>query len=154
MKLYLVQHGQAMSKEENPDRPLTDNGRSDVEKVADFLKNAGTNVEKIIHSGKTRAEQTAAIIASKLNPTSGVIQEEGLTPNDPVGVMIKELQETYKDIIIVGHLPYLGKLASSLLTNSESANVVMFQQGGCLCLERTEEGTWHIAWIIVPSILS
>jgi len=30
MRVYLVQHGEAVSKEENPDRPLSEKGAADV----------------------------------------------------------------------------------------------------------------------------
>jgi phosphohistidine phosphatase len=32
MKLYLMQHGQAMAKEQDPERPLTQQGRQDVDR--------------------------------------------------------------------------------------------------------------------------
>jgi len=63
MRLYLVQHGKAKSKDEDPDRPLTDQGRNDIKKVAVFLaENAGLKVTSIYHSGKTRARQTAEVL--------------------------------------------------------------------------------------------
>jgi len=34
MKLYLVQHGEANSKAEDPQRPLAERGRGDVARVA------------------------------------------------------------------------------------------------------------------------
>ena len=37
MKLYLVQHGEALPKEINSDRPLSDQGRQDLEQFARFL---------------------------------------------------------------------------------------------------------------------
>ena len=66
MRLYLVQHGEAMSKDENPERPLTAKGRKNVTKTAKFLKKKGIRVRKIFHSTKLRAKQTAQIIASLL----------------------------------------------------------------------------------------
>ena len=44
MKLYLVQHGQAVSKEEDPERPLSEQGREDVRRVATRLGEAGVRV--------------------------------------------------------------------------------------------------------------
>ena len=38
MKLFLVQHGKAETKETNPLRPLTEQGREDVSKIAEFIK--------------------------------------------------------------------------------------------------------------------
>lgn len=154
MKLYLIQHGEAMTKEENKDRPLNDKGINDIGRTANFLKKAEVTVDKIIHSTKTRAKQTADIIAKKLNPNKGVIQKEGIAPNDPICNIVKEIKGIDEDIMIVGHLPYLSKLAGALLVNSESADIVVFKQGGALCLEQPEDNLWHILWMIVPELLS
>jgi len=62
MRLYLVQHGEAKREEEDPSRPLTENGRREVEIVAKFLSEAGIKIDKILHSGKLRAAQTAEIL--------------------------------------------------------------------------------------------
>ncbi len=37
MKVYLVQHGEAESKEVNPQRPLTEQGMRDVQRIAEAL---------------------------------------------------------------------------------------------------------------------
>jgi phosphohistidine phosphatase len=55
--------------------------------------------------------------------------------------------------MIVGHLPFLGKLASALLTGSESVSPVAFRQGGVICLQRNEGMTWQVAWMVIPDIL-
>jgi hypothetical protein len=57
--IFLVQHGEAVTKEENPDRPLTESGRQTVEQVADWAARVGLPVGQIRHSGKLRAQQTA-----------------------------------------------------------------------------------------------
>jgi len=56
--------------------------------------------------------------------------------------------------MIVGHLPFLGKLASLLLTGCESANTVAFKQGGIVCLSRSELKQWQINWMVTPEILA
>ena len=63
MKLYLVQHGEAHAKNVDPERPLTERGHGDVARLAAFLSRAGVRVERVIHSGKLRAEQTAGVLA-------------------------------------------------------------------------------------------
>src|ERR671919_59444 len=60
VRLYLVQHGEAKSEAEDPDRPLTDRGADQVRQVATLAGAAGlVMVERVVHSGKTRARQTA-----------------------------------------------------------------------------------------------
>jgi len=65
----------------------------------------------------------------------------------------KEILESHEDIVIVGHLPFLGRLAASLLTGRKSPGVVVFQQGEMMCLERGEDSFRQVAWMIIPEIL-
>ena len=63
MHVYLVQHGKAKSAEEDPNRGLSDEGRNEVQRVAEFLSELRITVSLIQHSGKTRAEETAHLLA-------------------------------------------------------------------------------------------
>jgi phosphohistidine phosphatase len=154
MNIYLVQHGKPVPKEENPDRPLSKHGERDMEKMADFLKKAGVKIEDVFHSGKTRAVQTATILISRLNPGKEGCKKEGLSPLDDVKTIAEEIKQRKNDLMIVGHLPHLAKLASFLVTESEFNAVVDFQQGGVLCLHLDEEEkNWTVAWMVVPEII-
>ena len=153
MKLYLIQHGEATAEEIDPSRPLTGKGQSDVQKIASFLKGAGVRPVTILHSGKTRAQQTAEIITAQLGPDCHVREREGLAPSDPAKALANELSGMANDLMIVGHLPFLGKLASMLLAGSEAKNLVAFRQGGVVCLQRNEDQTWQLAWMVTPEIL-
>ena len=153
MKLYLIQHGESTTEEVDPSRPLTAKGRSDVEKIAFFLRGAGVRPSLILQSGKTRARQTAEILATQLGPDFQVKEREGLAPNDSVHGLLKEVSEIPNDLMIVGHLPFLGKLASTLLAGSEVKHLVAFRQGGVACLQRNEDQTWQVAWMITPELL-
>jgi phosphohistidine phosphatase len=59
MDLYLMQHGQATTETEDPERPLTDAGRAAVQRVAKRARAADVRISGCLHSGKLRAEQTA-----------------------------------------------------------------------------------------------
>jgi len=153
MKVYLVQHGKAATKETDPIRPLTEEGQRDVRKVAEFIKPLSLCLDCIRHSGKIRAEQTAEILASVIKTNRGIMERKGLAPNDDVAALKDELSSAEDDIMIVGHLPFLGKLASLLVAGSESAEVAEFKQGGIVCLERREDEKWRINWMITPELL-
>lgn len=157
MRLYLVQHGEAKPKQQDPQRHLTEKGLRDVRKAADFIRPLGLSVDAVWHSGKARAARTAEILASVITVSQGALQREGLAPNDPVGVTAKELSSFDEDLMIVGHMPFLGKLASALVAGDESADesadVVAFQQGGIICLERDEGGAWRLGWMVIPELL-
>ena len=153
MKLYLVQHAKATSKEVDPDRSLTEEGLRDIQKVAVFIKHLNLGVDYLWHSGKKRAEQTAEVLAEVVKASKGVTAREGLAPNDDVTALANELAAATEDIAIVGHLPFLAKLASLLLTGSESANTVAFKNAGIVCLTRSDENQWQIDWMVTPELL-
>ncbi len=80
MHLYLVQHAEAKPREDDHQRPLSDQGRADIQKVAAFLGDRGIPVSRIIHSGKLRARQTAEALAERMIATGGVSETDGLAP--------------------------------------------------------------------------
>ncbi len=150
--VYLVQHGEAVPEEVDPRRPLTDRGRVEVERVAAFLFSAGVKPSVIYHSGKLRAKQTAEILASKLQPSKGVREADGLEPKADPKLWAERLNAIDEDVMIVGHLPHLARLASMLLTGNPDREVVGFRYGAVFCLERSEKG-WRLLWGIRPYLL-
>jgi phosphohistidine phosphatase len=154
MRLYLVQHGEADPEEVDPSRGLSVKGQADVKRVAKFLKPLNLSVKAVRHSGKKRAAQTADILAQSLSSADGVVQHAGLAPMDPVGPIKQEVEtDAPRDYMLVGHLPFMGKLASLLTAGSEDADVVAFRNGGVICLERDDTGTWHVRWMVTPDML-
>lgn len=151
MELYLVQHGNALSKEQNPQRPLSRQGINDVSKVADFLKGLNIDLETLWHSGKSRAAQTAQILGNALGKGEG-LEHQGLAPNDDVQNIARQINSASADIMIVGHLPFLSKLTSFLLVGDESADIVQFNQAGVVAL-LSDNANWSISWIITPQLL-
>jgi phosphohistidine phosphatase len=152
MKVYLVQHGQSVSEDVDPARPLSEKGQKDMEKVARFLKGVNLKISVILQSGKTRATQTAEILNPKVTSLGGIMKKEGLAPNDPVDPWVEELNKSPDDVMIVGHLPFLSKLVSRLLGREEE--LISFQQGGIVCLEKMGHLQWRIRWMVVPELLS
>ena len=153
MKLYLVQHAKAALKQVDPQRPLTEEGRQDIQRVAAFIKPLNLCVDYLWHSGKRRAVQTAEFLAEvvEINKTQTI--HDGLGPNDDVTVLRDDLALAQQDVMIVGHLPFLSKLTSLLLAGSESDNTVAFKQGGIVCLSRSDENQWQIDWMVTPELL-
>ena len=79
MYLYLVQHAEAMSKEADPSRSLTEQGMEDIRRVAGLAAGMKIRAHQIIHSGKMRALQTAQAIGARehrLQPSVGRIQPQ------------------------------------------------------------------------------
>jgi len=150
--LYLVQHGEAKSKEEDPERSLTEKGRRDVKKVAVWAAQTGLRIEQIRHSGKRRAAETAEIFAKKLNLKKNVSAVSGIAPNDDVEPVASILEQEGQSIMIVGHLPFLNRLASRLLVGNSERTVVRFRNGGVVGLS-CDSGNWSVA-LLVPGDLN
>jgi phosphohistidine phosphatase len=152
MDLYLVQHGEAKTEAEDPVRPLTDQGVETVRRMASWAAQVGVRVDQIRHSGKRRAEQTAALLAERLNPADGVIAVEGLKPNDDVRPVAEALRAGHGPVMLVGHLPSLSRLAGLLVAGNPEGGVVRFRQAGVVCLSQ-EEGKWSVNWAMPPDLL-
>ncbi|MGD9062023.1 MAG: histidine phosphatase family protein, partial [Desulfobacterales bacterium] len=71
MALYLVQHGKSLPKDQDPDQGLSEEGKAETEMIAKTAKEKGVTVSQIRHSVKTRARQTAEILAQALAPNQG-----------------------------------------------------------------------------------
>ncbi len=153
MVLYLVQHAEAASEQEDPRRDLTAKGRLDIESVAHHLKRLHVTVNQIVHSGKTRAATTARIMAEHLQPPSGIAESAGLAPLDDPQVFAGRVASMDQDLMAVGHLPHLGKLAALLMSGDQERTVVNFQMGGAVRLRRMAEGQWAVDWVIVPETI-
>jgi len=152
MKVYLMQHGKPVTKEVDPDRPLSEQGRKDIEMMAKFLTRRRVDIQRIFHSGKTRARQSAETLMRGLELEIAPLEITGLSPMDPVKGTADMINNSEMNVMLVGHLPHLSKLSSLLVCGSETASIVNFQQGGLLCLEGSGN-EWSIAWMLIPEII-
>lgn len=133
MKLFLMQHALAFSKEENPERPLTIEGIEQAKKSALGIRHLDLAFDLIIASPKRRAKQTAALIAESVRyPYSDIMYTDSLlpdqTPDTFIDLLKKERSESH--ILVVGHLPHLANLVQSL-THCEEFH---FHHAGITCL--------------------
>jgi phosphohistidine phosphatase len=153
MELYLVQHGTATSKEENPARPLTTRGREDVARVARAARSVGVTVSAIYHSGKLRAEQTAEILATELGVGALPEKLDGLSPNDDPGTVRDLLGRLLSGTLLVGHLPHLSRLCGLLAHGHADWECVAFRNGGLVALSEREDGSFVVRWALTPEVV-
>lgn len=153
MRLYLVQHGNAVDKSVDPDRPLTSRGAHDIEKVAACLSVHRLDVTSIWHSGKTRARQTAELMAKHALPRAGTDDHPYLDPDDDPKSIAALLRKIDSNLMIVGHLPFLSRLASLLLTGDRDGDLIHFVNGGVVCLERDSTDHWRLVWAVTPDLV-
>ncbi len=138
MRLYLVQHGDALPQEVDPDRPLSGQGRADIERLAALLASR-VRVARVLHSGKTRAQQTADLLTPALASSHRPEAIAGIDPLDPPAPFADQVQRWSEDVLVVG---------------AEEPGVVTFLPGSVVCLERTAEGRWTVAWMVRPELLA
>jgi phosphohistidine phosphatase len=152
MALYLVQHGKNLPENMDINKGLSEEGIAEVKRIAEVARHYGIKISKILHSGKTRARQTARIFASALTVKNEIEETEGMKPLDNVVNFAKQI-EVHENIMIVGHLPFLSKLTSYLVVGSEEKVIFKFQNGGIVCLDKESDSQfWIIKWALMPDI--
>jgi len=152
MALYLIQHGKSLSKDQDPDQGLSAEGIAETERIANQAKDDGVTVSQIRHSVKTRARQTAEIFAGALNPKQGIREVSGIKPLDDVAEYAANI-DPVENIMLIGHLPFMERLTSFLITGSIDKPVFKFQNSGIVCLDKDPEPqAWVIRWALMPKI--
>ncbi len=155
MALFLVQHGISASKDMDPERGLSELGTEKTNLIAMVAKGYKIPVQKIVHSGKKRAEQTAAIYHQALAPETPLKMISGINPMNDVRNFASSI-EPQENWMVVGHMPFMERLVSYLTTGSEDILVYKFQNSGIVCLD-VEGGVdkpadWFIKWTLNPNI--
>lgn len=155
MRVYLVRHAQAEEAAPQGDdaaRRLTTAGRSFCQQLARFLTPLKIQVRAIWHSGLVRAQQTAELIAPAITSEKGLMLHEKLAPMDKPGPIARRLDEKSSDLMIVGHEPFLGKLACRLIAGDSGADLIDFKKGAVACLERSTGKKWRLVWLVAPEV--
>ena len=153
MALFLVQHGKSLSKDIDPDQGLSEEGVADTQRIAEVAKEYNLNVKLIKHSVKTRARRTAEIFAAALNPEDGIQEVTGIKPMDDVAAFAENIHPQ-DNVMLVGHLPFMERMTSFLITGSIENPVFKFQNSGIVCLDQDPETkSWFIKWSLMPNIV-
>ncbi len=152
MKLYLLRHGEPLPESKDPERSLTSRGELDIAIIGRFLEQNELFVPEIWHSEKRRVRQTAEIIGQATGCVS-LLERPGLAPLDPVGPVRAEILGREEDLMLVGHLPFLSRLAEQLLGCPRENSIFRFETGEIVCLERNGEGVWQLLFAVCPRLL-
>lgn len=160
MYLYLVRHGEAKSKDQDAERPLTEAGSGMVRRVAALLGGIRLAVGGIHHSTKLRARQTAEILAAGSGAVAPLTEVPYLDPLADVEELAGSLSRASSDLMLVGHLPHLDRLASRLVAGDADREIFSFPESGVLCLRRSAasrgvegDAAWTVQWMLDPVAL-
>lgn len=149
MYLYLVRHGEA--NPDDPLKPLSEHGRRDAERIAEYL--SSLEVHSIFHSTKLRAAQTAEVFTEYIEPEEGPTETDSLAPMDDPKTWADRLDSVVDPTMLVGHLPYMSRLASLLLTGDPGRAAFEFGAASVLCLRRHDDGSWAVRWMLGPEMV-
>jgi len=143
------QHGEAKSEDEDPDRPLTDRGVTDVRRVLAWPpERAAWCSSGSFTRGKTRARHTAAAWGEALGVP--IDEADGLAPRDDPAIWAARVAAETRDMMLVGHLPHLARLAGLLLAGDPDRPLIAFRQGGLVGLEEGPAG-WSVSLVLSPA---
>lgn len=117
--------------------------------MAELAAKLDLGVIEIRHSGKTRAGQTAAIFGGALKPARGIQAVGGLNPLDDVQLVAESLGPETEPLMLVGHLPFMSRLAGLLANGDPESEAAVFRNSGIVCLAR-ENGRWRFQWQLNP----
>lgn len=152
MAVYLVQHGKSLPKDQDPEKGLSETGAAESRRIAEVARGYRVAVSAICHSGKKRALQTAEIFSDALSPPDGIRRLDGLNPMDDIAVFAKTIDND-KNVMYVGHLPFMERLAAYLVADRKAPPVFKFQNSGIVCLDMDpDNGGWVIKWTLMPHI--
>jgi len=84
--------------------------------------------------------------------TAAPAVQAGLLPEDDVRAAAEWLAQEHRDLLLVGHLPFMGLLAGLLARGSIALPVISFTTGTIADLERDGEGAWTLAGTHSPRV--
>jgi len=152
VKLYLVRHGDSsLSARTDNERELSEKGELEVQQIANLILPLDLPISTIWHSEKRRAEQTANILSGTF-PKATLQCTSDLAPMASLNPILDKIYTSPDDLLLVGHMPFMGRLVSKLIVGEEDENIVNFGTGCIVCLERVVTHYWAINWMLRPNI--
>ena len=158
MEIYLMQHGSALPKEQDPEEGLSPDGKARIHASGKALKKMGITFDVILSSPKKRSQQTASIVAEEVGfPPDKIIETEkvkALTHPEETLTIVDECSGNQR-ILIAGHLPSVAEVASFLLTKGSKVTIE-FERGGCcrIDVEDLPAHSGHLKWYLTPDQLN
>jgi phosphohistidine phosphatase len=147
VKLFLVHHGDAVGPEVDARRPLSEQGREHVARLAAEAAARGAHPSVVWHSGKLRARQTAEAYWRACNALATFGATRDLQPDDPPEWIRDRLPGETRDTLIAGHFPHLPRLLTLMVSTADGAAVRSFPQHGVVAVQTDDEGkTWKELW--------
>jgi len=119
MDLILWRHADAEPGEPDEKRRLTAKGKKQARRAAEWLDSTLPNSARILVSPAVRAQQTAAFLAEISHRKLKTIEELAPGASADEILEIVDWPNAGGCVVVVGHQPALGRVASRLLANKD-----------------------------------
>ena len=119
-QIYILRHAKSSWDNKNLtdfERPLSERGKNDAKKLCSYVHKNHFKIEKVICSKAKRTKQTFDLIADGLNfKIEDAYYTDKLYFGDTEYILkaITEIDEKFKNILIIGHNPTLHLLIERL----------------------------------------
>ena len=158
MICYLVRHG--IAEERSPERAdgeraLTAEGIRKMRQAVDGLHRLGVKPGAIWSSPLCRTQETASLLTTGLGIKSSAICA-ALAPEGDQTALLTAMQTAPAPLMLVGHQPDLGMLASRMLTGDANGVFLPFKKGGVACITwngHEPAGHGQLEWFLTPAQL-
>lgn len=165
IELYLMRHGIAVEPGESDattdaERQLSHTGRSRMEHEARGISMLDLRLDLILTSPLTRCRETAEIVAHQLDLKKRIKILDTLAPGRAFANGDGPHAEIFIDLgawqferaLLVGHMPDLAEIASSLLSGNRHLNLD-FRRGSICAIEVASlppRGPGLLRWMMAP----
>ena len=162
MEIYLLRHGIAEPPSESNEfsdasRALTPEGISKLRQAGLGLKKLGVKLNLVASSPLVRARETAEYVTEILKCKEPIQLWDELAPGGSIDGLMQKLQnhQGKNSVLLVGHQPDMGSLASLLIFGSARISLA-FKKGGICCVQVSEvppQFPGELLWMLTPKIL-
>jgi len=158
--LFLLRHEEAGNRmtlvKKDSERPLTPEGRTEMQKIAKSLKAVGLQINQIYTSPLKRARETAEITARILKIPK-LEEWNELKPDGPKEALYRKLArlEQNSRLILVGHEPLLSSMIGEIIGTTRTRLVL--KKGGLgkvRITSFTPRISGELRWLLTPKMIT
>ncbi len=160
MNLYLLRHGIAVEAgtpgcATDRERPLTPEGKRKLARVAGAMEAMELSFDLLLSSPLVRARQTAEIVARSLRAEKRLAFTDELMPGGSPRALLEAIRRhdpEPRDVLLVGHEPYLSGLIGLLVAGNAGMSVTLKKGGlGKVSAESLRCGRCAaLEWLLTP----
>lgn len=160
MKLYVVRHGDALSRgggvATDAERPLSPQGEAEARGAGKLLSRVDPAIALVLTSPAVRAVETGRLIGEALRGRPEVRPSERLKAGSRIDAILGDVFAAGREsVVAVGHQPDLGMLIGWLIADQGPASLVL-PPGIVACIELQPDiqlPRASLRWLVPPDLI-